>query len=452
MVLARVAYSWSEITFSTQALRSYFQLLDPVLLQRELLKSLWYMHSQPPLFNLLIGLTLKLFPTSWKLVLKLAYAAQGIFIGNVSLWLMLRLGINRFAAMLVAAIFACSPTQVSYENSIFYTVPETFLLCCCAASLHVAYSLRSATWLAVFWMTLAALALTRSLYHLGWLVLVLLVQLWRPAISRARVLGIAAIPVLLVTGWYAKNAVLFGTFSSSSWLGMSLMKLPAVGMSMEELAGLSAEGKLSPAAAVRPFSFLQQYPESTWTSQPAFEPVRALSQPVKSTGYVNLNHYAFLQISRSCSADFRRLCHLRPGAILKGWAEAWRLFFVPQPRYFGQPGMMEQLYDRLVYWKLPAGFGSRTGITHLLYLLAYPCAVANILWLSRRTQYTGLNVATLAFILATLAYVAVVGNTVEVGENYRFRFTLDPLVLPFAFSAVAQLLHRTTRRPHADPA
>ena len=36
------------------------QYLDPLLLKSDLLKSLFYLHSQPPIFNLFLGIVLKL--------------------------------------------------------------------------------------------------------------------------------------------------------------------------------------------------------------------------------------------------------------------------------------------------------------------------------------------------------------------------------------------------------
>ena len=41
----------------------YWQYIEPALLKERLLESLFYLHSQPPLFNLLLGLTFKAFRT-----------------------------------------------------------------------------------------------------------------------------------------------------------------------------------------------------------------------------------------------------------------------------------------------------------------------------------------------------------------------------------------------------
>jgi hypothetical protein len=46
-----------------------------------------------------------------------------------------------------------------------------------------------------------------------------------------------------------------------------------------------------------------------------------------------------------------------------------------------------------------------------------------------RTRRTDPRAVTLLFIWWTVVYVGVVGNLSEYGENYRFRFVLDPLVV-----------------------
>ena len=51
------------------------------------------------------------------------------------------------------------------------------------------------------------------------------------------------------------------------------------------------------------------------------------------------------------------------------------------------------------------------------------------------------QVLLLAYILATVIYLALIGNFFEVGENNRFRFAVDPLL----FAAAAHLVTRWRR-------
>src|SRR5438477_6896176 len=57
--ISRVIYFWLGVRFDMTPLASFDQILDPLLLRERLAESLWYLHSQPPAFNLYLGLVLK---------------------------------------------------------------------------------------------------------------------------------------------------------------------------------------------------------------------------------------------------------------------------------------------------------------------------------------------------------------------------------------------------------
>lgn len=58
-VAFRLWFAHAGGSYIASPLDSAKQFLDPTLLQHDLLSSLWYLHSQPPLFNLFLGLVLK---------------------------------------------------------------------------------------------------------------------------------------------------------------------------------------------------------------------------------------------------------------------------------------------------------------------------------------------------------------------------------------------------------
>ena len=92
-------------SFLAQPLNFALQYLDPALLKEDLLRSLFYLHSQPPLFNLLLGIGLKISPDPG-----LTYAAlfktAGLLLPLAFYGILAGLGIRRGAA-LAAAIFLC---------------------------------------------------------------------------------------------------------------------------------------------------------------------------------------------------------------------------------------------------------------------------------------------------------------------------------------------------------
>ena len=68
----------------------YWQFADPVLLQTDLLRSVFYFHVQPPGFNLLVGVILKLFPVTFPFVLQVLHFVLGI----VALWSLFELQVR----------------------------------------------------------------------------------------------------------------------------------------------------------------------------------------------------------------------------------------------------------------------------------------------------------------------------------------------------------------------
>ncbi len=63
-LLSRVGYYVAGVRFDASSLPWFWQYIDPVLLKTDLGQSLWYLHSQPPAFNLFLGIVLNLFPGS----------------------------------------------------------------------------------------------------------------------------------------------------------------------------------------------------------------------------------------------------------------------------------------------------------------------------------------------------------------------------------------------------
>src|SRR6185503_21391898 len=60
-VVSRFVYFRAGVRFNARTLHWLFQYIEVDLLRHDLVRSLWYLHAQPPLFNLYLGLVLKAF-------------------------------------------------------------------------------------------------------------------------------------------------------------------------------------------------------------------------------------------------------------------------------------------------------------------------------------------------------------------------------------------------------
>ena len=493
-LVGRLGYGVWGVRFDMSPLGTFWQLLDPELLRSDLGRSLFFLHSQPPLFNLAVGLVLKLSPGSAAGVFQIIYLllGYGCFIGSFTL--MRRLGVRVVVALPVAWLLVTRPSFVLLENLLMYDLPVTALLVAAALVLCKATEsrLRSAAreegeskhsmarpsvrrWLALFFWILWALCATRSLFHPVFLwgsVGVLAWLSWfrgglgRNVGFRCRTVWIAALaPLLLLSLLQLKNWLVFGHGGLSSWLGMNAARIVGSGLSERDVDDLRDHGRLSETFWVTPFSSVSDYPEPLRTvsrlgSSPAGEAavghLAVLTATHKSTGATNFNHYAYLAISRQYLTDCLRVVQIRPQAYLRGVAKAWYNFFKPASRIPHVQANREQLgpwvdvFEGLLYGEISAGFryGGEPRSLFVFPLMLFPAWLMLGFWWALGPS-AGLGSGDRVVILwmcATILYVAGVGNSLEVWENQRFRFYVDPYLAVLAALTVERSLRWIAHR------
>ena len=231
------------IRFAAETLGTLYQYLDPSILQDDLLRGIYYLHAQPPLSNVFLGIVVKAFPQSYPAVFSFLFGAMalGILLGMA--WLMRRLGIADAITGAVVLAFALTPNFPVYRNWLFYTLPIAFLLLAFAVALLLFLERRSRAGLTLFLSLVTLVMLTRSVFHPLWLVAIAL-ALTPFVAGRRRFLLAAAIPLVVVSLWSLKNYAVVGSYASSSWLGLSLTKRWP--LSQKEIAELK-ERRVIPA-------------------------------------------------------------------------------------------------------------------------------------------------------------------------------------------------------------
>lgn len=140
------------------------QYLDPLYLKDDLLRSIFYLHSQPPLFNLLLGTVLKISPAP-SLTFELIFRTIGLLIPLLFYGILILIGIKRIPAFWITIVFMFNPTLILYENLLYYTYLEAFLIL-----LAIFFLLR---WLIdkifynliFFWISMLCLGMIRSLFQ-----------------------------------------------------------------------------------------------------------------------------------------------------------------------------------------------------------------------------------------------------------------------------------------------
>lgn len=133
-----------------------YHYLDPEILRHELLRGLADLHAQPPVFNAFLGVVLKLAGSHANAVFAASYELMAAGLSAGLAWL-----------------FALHPTSIVHGHWLFYTLPVQLLLVAGAVVLvRFVDGGRARSAYAFVWFA-ARLLLTRSLYHVVWLVAVL---------------------------------------------------------------------------------------------------------------------------------------------------------------------------------------------------------------------------------------------------------------------------------------
>ena len=161
-----------------------------------------------------------------------------------------RLGFSKPLAAAVAAWFSVSPATVVYENWYSYAYPLTVALVLAGAFLGRFLERKRPVDALVFSIALASMALTWGLFHLVWLAgcFAIVALAFR---RNARKLLWLLPALMLVVGWYAKNGILYGSFTASSWAGMNLSKIVTLHIPEDTRKAWVKQGLVSPMYAIK---------------------------------------------------------------------------------------------------------------------------------------------------------------------------------------------------------
>jgi hypothetical protein len=463
-VVSRVLYRLAGVAFDTRSTWRTWIFLDRRVLEDDLIGSIGHLHSQPPLLNLFYGLTLRLPESLQKPVYTLTFVALGALL-TYSLYALARgLGVPRNLAFVATLLFVVGPTCVLYENWFHYAYPAAVLLV--ASGLFLMLYLRSgkASWGVAFFVALAVLMLTRSSYHLVFLLAMVVLVAWATPGRARTVIVIAALPVLVVLLWYGKNLVMFDSFSSSSWLGMNLARTVYLTEGPDEIARLRARGEIDPILAVKPFSAPVKYRPRF--ANPDRTDVQVLDQVTRqANGGVNFNHAVYPEVSDEYLSAVLDYWRAHPDAIARSGRLATRFELLPADQYYwladgaGKVEGLQRLYDRFVMWqpdfydadgflgyRLPGPGRSRAGDVptpgaanfSYMVLLVYGLGLIGgpiVAWGARGAPDR--RAVVVSYLWLVLAYGVIVNTFSDVGENNRFRFETDPVALVLALVTVA---------------
>jgi hypothetical protein len=381
----------------------------------------------------------------------------GFVFSFVFYWLGLRLGLKPWVSALLTIWFMISPATVLYENLYIYAYPTAFLLIFAALSLSKFLETDNFWWGFAFFSFLASLCLTWAIFHLFWMVAVILLvaivyRNWR------KIVVISLIPLMLVFGWYTKNFFLFDTFGASSWVGMNVSHVtflsPLTPRSVrEQLFNLE---ELTPYPVTEAFRAIEDY--NGILPIPPAEGIPVLDENIKSTEAINFNHAFYIPLSELMLKDALRFIRLRPDLYLASVKQGFFIYFHSSSDYLllkDKPTpQLEAWWDHFFYGQLSDYQGDYNNrwkndprYIGSFLVIAYGAAVLyGMIGVLTRNPADRIFVAVIAFMTFTILYFTLMVNFFDLGENNRFRFTIDPLVFLLFARLLQDLVFRLIRK------
>ncbi len=423
----------------------WWQLFDLRQLRRHLFTSLFYLHAQPPLFNLVMGVLVHFRGNVQPHLASLAMLVLGLTIVLSTLFLTEELTGSRAAGLLVALLLTADPTLLLYEDMYFYTYATTAGTVVAALALIKFWRRDNWWWALLYCLALAFVILANSSFQLPWMLLALAPIVWRSR-SRWRMgVAVLAIPLALVGFWYGKNLALFGTYSTSSWLGMNLARPTLNLLTPVERSAMVNSHELPSIALQVPFDPVNLYvPSYQSAHQPTGQHILDSTTRDQHAypNYNNINYVAISQDFLHADLDYIRA---RPLTYLTSVSKAVRIFVVPGDQYqWVAPnrallGPWVTWFDRIILLQpvqnnaatfTNAAIGGQApapltiSYTETALLLLTLFGIPPLIW---RRRLTAAARVTLGFLWLTTTYLFLVSSLLELGENNRFAVDIGPL-------------------------
>jgi hypothetical protein len=445
--VSRLVYFLAGFRFNATPVPTFWQMIDPVLMRTDLFRSVWYLHMQPPGYNLAVGLTVKLFPDRYGDVLWAVQIAMGAAIAVLLFRLICRLGVPVAWAFVLSSIFVISPGCVLFEDLASYEYSVLLFLLLSALALTRFCESLATRWAVAFFGCLLVLELVRNSFHLVYMLAVAAGLLWFLPAGRRAIL-IAVLPAVLISGGvYVKNGLLFGRFVASTWAGMATGVTTSFQLTDEEADDLVKRGIVSPLAKIAPFSELSDY--EPYIHRPPKTGIPVLDQDETSTGHPNFNNLAYLQLHDQYLVNSIAIWRHYPIAYARSVLIAWFSYFRPasDSEYFDVApasiqawerafnavvfGQLRRTEDRENFLELKkSGHNlSRVLYTGMFLLVVIPATViwglAQLVSPRWRRRWTQAQLAVLGFMLFTIVYLTLVSTLLSSFDGNRYRFPLD---------------------------
>jgi len=452
-----LAVNLSGNRFDATSFKQLWQLVPYENLVADPFGSVWNLHIQPPVWNLVVGLVGRWSPLPEGISFQLLMLGFGVAAAVLLCDTLRLIGVRAWWAAALTLFAMCEPDVVvnafepRYELAVTTGVVAVAWLIARGSARHGSRD----RWFALVATAATAVTMTRTIYHPVWLVVLLggLAWIWRHHLSRRWVLSSACIPLVVVGGWMLKNEYLVGRFTLNTWAGMNLQRAVIGELHPEDRAAMLASGELSKVSAVNSFASYDFY-------VPAVGPcTKRWGSPVLDRltrdgpfAIPNFNAGCFLPVYDLARDDALNAIRQHPDAYVRGRLWSGRRWFELDETFTRSKSLFARA-DQRVYRILDVGLPGTWGVgdrgahfSVLVLVCTIAVVVAGLFSRRRRAAEVWQYVAFLT------VWTFAVGVLFELGEQPRFRSTIDPLVITFGIAAIASAVAQRRVSPAATAA
>jgi len=432
-----------HIQFNANPINNFWQFLDPVLLKTDLLRSIYYLHQQPPLFNLFLGVILKLFPEHWSVAFQLCYLLMGLVFALALFKLMVEMGVSPIIATSLTVIHAILPATLLYENWLFYEYPAAILICLSALFLCRFSKYFKISDGVIFFGLLTILMLTRGFFQPYWVIFFLLLLLYVCEPQGKLILKAALFPMLVIVIFAVKQYIVFGTWTTGDvYVGSNLAGRINQRIPSNLRQTFMQEYDLPPYFFAHPFQDMSQYKNFLPAIQPTGIP--ALDQEKKMHGSRNLNYIGYLLMTNGYASGFAKITLHHPAFYFSSFSSTWR-YFLPSSEDAGALGPNQNaIMDTLLHYSNMLFCGQWQRMRNGIFLMiAFPVIILfglieAIRKCGKRTAAQRAYQLTMFYMVTNIVYVSFIAVAVSLGDYNRYRFIIDSFYLVI----FAVMLHR----------
>jgi hypothetical protein len=365
--------------------------------------SLWNIHIQPPLFDLIRATLANLSGSSDPLVLQhqvdqgiyLIWAiAYGLICTFVYLWL--KKLTNYSWAAIATIFFAVSPAALLYATLLETTLLSSlFILILIFLLWKISQGDQVSPWLLA--LSFLALFFTRSVFQWPWIILlaICLVIMRYPVGLLKKFMIISSLIVFL---FLAKQYFLFGITSTSSFSGLNLCQS---------------------IAACKSHYIPEQFFEGD-SHLP-----KVITRDKKLTDTHNFNHLVDLQLNQAYLQDYKeKLSNEKISDLLPIYWKNISIYFQPSSNYAGTNKLLVYLPER---WRI---YYEKIFSAPIFPALLILCA---LFWIKNHNQEQRKKVIGVCLPIMAIFAISVL---FESGENMRFKFFIEPVLFIFIASQI----------------